>query len=191
MNPFEIFRKWQREELAVSNMAIPKACCLSTIGLDGFPNARFLELKDVIDDKFIITGPTSSRKGEEIEASDKVAITCWWTATERQIRIQGRAIKIANELADEYFYKRSIESQIISKVSKQGLVIENIETLLTEIEDFKEHQKEAKIQRPKHWSGYAVAPVRIEFLTFSKTRFHNRQLFELTRDVWKESLLQP
>jgi pyridoxamine 5'-phosphate oxidase len=191
MNPFEIFKKWQSEELAVSNMAIPKACCLSTIGLDGFPNARFLELKDVIDDTFIITGPSSSRKGEEIAASDKVAITCWWTATERQIRIQGRAVKITNDLADEYFYKRSIESQIISKISKQGQIIENMDTLLTEIEIFKAHQEKARIQRPENWSGYAVTPVRIEFLAFSKTRFHNRKLYELIKDDWKESLLQP
>src|SRR5215217_8011137 len=111
MNPFQLFKDWYGLELQLAKVRIPSACCLSTSGLDGYPNARFVSLKDVVDNTFIVTGPMSSRKGNEIDRSNKVALTFWWTETERQVRIQGEAKKISAQLADKYFFERSRNSQ--------------------------------------------------------------------------------
>lgn len=45
MNPIELFKEWQTEEQVKGNVKHRTACCLSTIGLDGFPNARYVSLK--------------------------------------------------------------------------------------------------------------------------------------------------
>jgi hypothetical protein len=42
MTPIQLFSKWFDEELKRTTVRIPTACCLSTIGIDGFPNARFV-----------------------------------------------------------------------------------------------------------------------------------------------------
>src|SRR5690625_4291503 len=105
------FSEWFDEESKRSKVRIKTACCLSTVGMDGFPNVRFVSVKDVSDEGFIITGTVSSKKGVEIELENKVALTFWWTETEKQIRIQGKAEKISDQQADYYFSKRNKESQ--------------------------------------------------------------------------------
>ena len=95
MNPLLLFEKWFNDEKKVSNLKLPAACCLSTIGLDGYPNSRFVSLKEISNESFVITGPLSSRKGREIENCSKAALSFWWTSTERQIRIQGNISKIS------------------------------------------------------------------------------------------------
>jgi pyridoxamine 5'-phosphate oxidase len=107
MDPIKLFTKWYQEEQHLCNIKIPSACCFSTNGLDGYPNARFVSLKEVLDGRFIITGPVSSRKGREILKSTKTSLSFWWTVTERQVRIQGDATKISDQHADNYFNERS------------------------------------------------------------------------------------
>src|SRR5690606_32591326 len=107
----------------------PTACCFSTNGTDEYPNARFVSLKGIVEDCFIITGTLSSKKGIETNLSNKVALTFWWTQTERQVRIQGKVKVIDNKLADKYFSQRSRDSQITSIVSNQGQILDDIKEL--------------------------------------------------------------
>ena len=85
--PIEIFTKWFDEELTLIKVNNPTACWLSTIGTDNYPNARFVSLKGIVKNTFILTGTVSSKKGIEINETNKVALSFWWTETERQIRI--------------------------------------------------------------------------------------------------------
>ncbi len=189
--PIEIFEQWYGQELKQTTVKIPSACCLSTNGIDGFPNARFVSLKDISDDKFIITGALTSRKGVEIKSSEKVALTFWWTETEKQVRIQGNATKISESLSDKYFFERNRDSQIVSIVSNQGKEINNMQKLLDDYENTEFAFKNTSLKRPGNWGGYKIEPVRIEFLEFKQTRFHNRKLFQLIDGKWQIIQLQP
>jgi pyridoxamine 5'-phosphate oxidase len=191
MTPIQLFSKWFDEEQKLTTVRIPSACCLSTIGADGFPNARFVSLKEVIENGFIVTGPLTSRKGIEISQTNKVALTFWWTETERQIRIQGNATKISEQLADKYFAERSRDSQIVSIVSEQGQEIENIETLTKKYVNTELSFANKPLTRPENWGGYLIEPIRIEFLKFKATRFHDRKLYELTNGQWTMKQIQP
>lgn len=191
MNPFELFENWYKEELFKTSVSIPSACCLSTTGLDDYPNARFVSLKAMDGESFIITGPTSSRKGKELEAAAKAALTFWWTETERQVRIQGDVQPLEAELADFYFKERNLTAQLISNHFDQGEPFDN-PTL--HFEEFKKDMKERdtqEIERPTNWGGYRINPVRIEFLKFDESRFHIRQLFVKTEHDWQATFLQP
>jgi len=191
VTPIEHFNKWFEEELNLTKVKIPTACCLSTIGIDGFPNGRFVSLKDVLENNFIVTGPLKSRKGIEINTTNKVALTFWWTETERQVRIQGNAIKITEQLADKYFSERNRDSQIVSIVSEQGYEIVNIEKLIEKYENIELSFANKSLTRPENWSGYLIEPIRIEFLEFKSTRFHDRKLYELTNGKWTVKQIQP
>jgi pyridoxamine 5'-phosphate oxidase len=190
-SPIEIFKQWYEKELKKSSIRIPSACCLSTIGVDEFPNSRFVSLKDILNDNFIITGTLTSRKGIEIEASEKVSLTFWWTETERQVRVQGNAVKITNELADKYFSERNRDSQIVSVASVQGQVLLDKEELTKKYNEIELTNFDKEIDRPENWGGYKIEPIRIEFLEFKPTRFHERALFELISGQWKTKQLQP
>jgi pyridoxamine 5'-phosphate oxidase len=189
--PIEIFRKWFDEELALSKVSIPTACCLSTIGTDNYPNARFVSLKAVLENNFVVTGTLSSRKGIEITNANKVALTFWWTETERQVRIQGNAIILSNDLADKYFLERNRDSQIVSIASNQGQILNDIEELNKKYKEIETAFTNQPLTRPGNWGGYAVEPIRIEFLEFKPTRFHDRKLFEMKGEQWTQTDLQP
>lgn len=191
MNPITQFNDWYKEELQSSTASIPSACCLSTIGTDGYPNARFVSLKEIKDDSFIITGPLLSRKGIEISAIPKVALTFWWEATQRQIRIQGDASIIDEAEADKYFQERNRESNIVAWASMQGKPINDVHLLSQNYHDVEQQFHGKTIPRPDNWSGFSIAPIRIEFLLFKPTRFHERTLFEKINSEWKLGLLQP
>lgn len=187
--PLQLFSKWFDEELELSKVRIPSAVCLSTMGLDNFPNARFLSFKALIDNSFIVTGPVNSRKGIEIENNHKVALTFWWTETERQVRIQGFATKIPEQLANKYFDARSAHSQAVSLISKQGKETDNLKELENKV--LKKASENVKIQRPENWGGFAIKPLRIEFMEFKKTRFHDRKLYEFDEGNWCLKQIQP
>jgi pyridoxamine 5'-phosphate oxidase len=190
-NPIEIFKQWYEEEQTLSKVRISSACCLSTNGIDGFPNARFVSLKNILNDSFIITGTQTSRKGIEINNSEKIALTFWWAETEKQVRVQGIATKLSNKLADMYFSERNKDSQIVSIVSNQGEELHNIEELINAYENLELKNKNKQLSRPENWGGYCIEPVRIEFLEFKETRFHERKLFEKQHDNWKLTKLKP
>lgn len=191
INPVEIFIKWFNEELNLSKVSVPSACCLSTSGTDNYPNARFISLKGVIKGNFIITGILKSRKGIEIRNLSKVALTFWWTETERQVRIQGHAKMISNKLADKYFGERNRDSQIVSIVSNQGQTLNEIKELNEKYKEIEVAFANQTLTRPENWSGYAVEPIRIEFLEFKSTRFHDRKLYQITNGQWTKTDLQP
>lgn len=191
MNPIEQFTNWFNAEASFSKARIPTACCLSTHGTDGFPNARFVSLKEVIDGNFIVTGPYNSRKGSEIETNYKVALTFWWTETERQVRVQGTASRIGPSLADKYFSERNRDSQIVSVVSEQGKELLDPQSLIKKYEELDSEFRETKIKRPENWGGYFISPVRIEFMEFKSTRFHLRTLCELQQGKWTSKQIQP
>jgi pyridoxamine 5'-phosphate oxidase len=191
MKPIELFTTWYNEEKKLAKTRIPGACCLSTIGTDGYPNARFVSLKDVVKNNFIVTGSLASKKGAEIIANNKVAITFWWTETERQVRIQGSATKIPEQLANKYFNERNRDSQLVSIVSEQGKEIDNIDDLNKKYNSLQKQLSGNHLIRPDNWGGWMIKPVRMEFLKFKTTRFHHRKLFELENGQWKTKQLQP
>lgn len=191
ITPLEIFNQWFDEELKLTKVRIPTACCLSTIGTDNYPNARFVSLKGIEKNSFIVTGTITSRKGIEINSTNKVALTFWWTETERQIRIQGNATGISNELADKYFAERNRDSQIVSIVSNQGSILNDSETLNKKYQEVETNFLNQILTRPENWGGYSIEPIRIEFLEFKPTRFHDRKLYELINGQWEYTMIQP
>jgi pyridoxamine 5'-phosphate oxidase len=191
MNPFQIFLAVHEQELLKNKLRIPSACCLSTIGLDGYPNARFVAFKEMKEETFIVCGPPHSRKSIEMAHDPKVALTFWWTATEMQVRIQGDAIQIPAGDADKYFKERARKVQIISLVSMQGEPVGDMETLNKKLLEKEAALENEEIQRPENWGGYAINPLRIEFLEFNASRFHKRSLFQKKGGLWTMSLLQP
>ncbi|MBP2617805.1 hypothetical protein [Chryseobacterium jejuense] len=57
-----LFQHYLHQEIQTRKQRLPHACCLSTIGLYGFPSSRYVSLKEVHDNTFVISGTLSSGK---------------------------------------------------------------------------------------------------------------------------------
>jgi pyridoxamine 5'-phosphate oxidase len=191
MQPLKKFLKWYQLELSNSKEQLPAACCLSTLGTDGYPNARFLSLKEVRKECFVITGSISSKKSLEIEQNPKVALTFWWAASMKQIRIQGNARPIENELAVKYFRERSLEARLVSNLSDQGKIISDLKLLKQRFEEEMRANPNKNTDKPENWGGFYINPVRIEFMKFKTSRLHHRELYSKNDKVWNKTFLQP
>lgn len=190
-HPFFTLTTWLNEHLASSKLKHPAACVLSTIGLDGFPNARNVALKEFRAPYLFITGAINTRKGLEIAEDPKVALTFWWEETARQIRIQGRATQITYEKANLYFSERPKEAQALSVVSAQGAALTSAEELEQKHNKLLETFKDTPILRPENWGGYKIDPNLVEFLEFKDSRFHERLLYIKNKEGWNTVRLQP
>ncbi len=87
--------------------------------------------------------------------------------------------------------KRNRDSQIVSIVSEQGRELENPDELIGKYNEIDLNFASGFLIRPENWGGYSIQPIRIEFLEFKPTRFHERELYELTDGKWTIKHLQP
>ena len=70
---------------AVGHVQEPTAMCLSTVGRDSQPNARFVLLKQYNESGFVFYTNRNSVKGEELEQEQKAALCFYWEPLERQV----------------------------------------------------------------------------------------------------------
>ena len=189
--PISLFRQLYEEELKVTPVKIPSACCFTSIGLDGFPNSRFVSCKEIIGNSFIITGSKTARKGQEVEKNNKVSLVFWWTSTHVQVRIQGVIEELDSSYSHRYFQERNRESQAVSIVSAQGEGLQDLAELEEAYTALLQQYEGKALPTPVSFAAWAVQPFRIEFLLFSEARFHERILFEWENGAWSSSKLKP
>ncbi|UZD23498.1 pyridoxamine 5'-phosphate oxidase [Algoriphagus halophytocola] len=188
-DPLDQFRAWFEEAVAAQVLEV-NAMCISTLGLDGNPNARIVLLKE-LDHGFVFFTNYESEKGQEIQQSNAGAITFFWPELERQVRIKGKIEKVSPEESDKYFFSRPFGSQIGAWVSPQSRVLSSKEELsLRQIEVERKFLDEP-MQRPRHWGGYRLLPHSIEFWQGRPSRLHDRVKYELKGENWEISILAP
>ncbi len=191
-NPMELFQKWFYD--VDINFAVDEAnaVALSTFGLDGYPKNRIVLLKKYTYEGFIFYTNYNSEKGKAIDVNPNVCLTFFWHAAERQIIIKGQAEKIAENLSDGYFESRPIGSQLGAIASEQSEVIESREALDEKLKKLELKYINKEIPRPKHWGGYIVKPIEMEFWQGRPNRMHDRIRYKLQEDYnWKIERLQP
>ncbi|KAJ8981625.1 hypothetical protein NQ317_000853 [Molorchus minor] len=117
--PFHLFDKWFKIVNNDPRTDKANAMCLSTVSKDGDPSARFVLMKGYSKEGFVFFTHYTSRKGQQMEESPKVALTFYWEYYSRSVRVEGTAEKLPFSAADSYFSTRPYESQIGSSASDQ------------------------------------------------------------------------
>jgi len=189
-DPLQQFEEWLNEAFEAKTNE-PTAMVLATATPDGVPAARIVLLKAFSESGFGFFTNYSSRKGEEIALNQRVALLFHWPELERQVRIEGKAIRTSAHTSDEYFNSRPFESRLSAVISNQSRVVPDREYLekLWEEQQFEALGNE--VVRPSYWGGYVIEPHRIEFWQGRPNRLHDRILFSLNGAKWVISRLAP
>lgn len=191
-NPMMQFQKWFYEAEESQVIDEVNAMSVSSIGLDGFPKTRVVLLKKYDENGFIFYTNYHSEKGKAILANPQVCLSFFWPKAERQIIIKGIAEKVDEAVSENYFHSRPKGSQLGAVVSNQSEVIENYDVLSSRLAELEQqYANDETIPYPKHWGGFLVRPVSIEFWQGRPNRLHDRIRYTLQDLDWKIERLAP
>jgi pyridoxamine 5'-phosphate oxidase len=172
-------------------MPEPTAFALATVGAGGRPSIRMLLLKHVDEAGFVFYTNLESRKGRELAANPRAAMSFHWAPMERQVRIEGDVSPVSVEEADEYFATRPRGSQIGAWASRQSQPIERAGDLERRVAALEAKFAGTAVPRPPFWSGFRLAPSAIEFWKGKPNRLHERELFVRENGQWRLTRLYP
>ncbi len=191
-NPIDLFGEWfALAEKSEPND--PSAVALATVDAHGHPNVRMVLLKGFDPLGFVFYTNFESAKGVELLAHPHAALCFHWKSLRKSVRIQGGASVVTNAEADAYFSSRAREARIGAWASRQSRPLENRFALEKAVAVFAAKFGLGDIPRPPHWSGFRVAPRRIEFWDDRMFRLHERLVFERTDAAgeWTTERLYP
>lgn len=190
-NPLFVFEKWFKE-VVDSEVTEAQAFSLATVSEMSQPSIRIVYLRNFDENGFVFYTNYQSRKAKDIEVNSMVCMNFFWPELERQIRIEGKIIKISPAQSDEYFKMRPKESQIGSWASQQSSVLKNREELEGKVKYYEDINKNKSVERPEQWGGYIIKPHYYEFWQGRASRLHDRIAFELEfNGEWTKKRLAP
>ena len=193
-NPIELFKNWMDDAIK-SEPNDPNALALATSDKNEIPSVRMVLLKDFDESGFVFYTSFNSPKSITLKNNPNASMCFHWKTLLRQIRITGSVSSVSDEEADNYYKSRPYDSRIGAWASQQSQILKSREELLSEIEKFKKkYPNDENVPRPKHWSGWRLSPVEIEFWLGGRSRIHERLKYIKKQNQnkdWERVLLNP
>jgi pyridoxamine 5'-phosphate oxidase len=190
VNPIERFKELlsQAEKLGIE---LHNAFALATAGKDLDATVRMVLLKDVDERGLVFYTNLQSLKANQMTDNPRASACFWWPQLKRQVRFEGRVELVSDQEADEYFASRPRGSQIGAWASPQSQELTSRQQLLDNVAAMTDKFKDRPVPRPPDWSGYRLAPERIEFWKEQPNRLHEREVYTRQTDGWKYTLVAP
>lgn len=190
-DPIAQFSTWFDEAKACKAIADASAMSLATVGADGQPSLRMVLLKGYDERGFVFYTNMESRKSKELAVNPKAALCFHWAPIHKQLRIEGVAERVDDAEADAYFATRPRESQLGAWASNQSESLASHDALLQSFKQVETQYAGKDIPRPPHWSGWRIAPQKIEFWQQGDFRLHKRILYTHACGAWARTILNP
>jgi len=189
-NPLVLFQQWFKEALKAEVVDV-NAFALATVSKAGIPSNRIVLLKGLDRRGFIFFTNYQSQKGREISQRAVASLLFFWPQLIRQVRVEGKVIKISEKESDAYFKTRPRGSQLGAWASEQSETVPNRDFLEKCMKALEEKYKGKTIPRPPYWGGYLVIPKSIEFWQGRPNRLHDRLRYVRQGQSWRRERLAP
>jgi pyridoxamine 5'-phosphate oxidase len=172
-DPLEMIRLWMHDAI-VAGLADPTAMVLTTVSTEGLPSSRMVLCKGVEEDGLTFFSNYASAKARDLEDSGRCALLFPWHPLQRQVRVEGRAVRVPGEVSDAYFASRPRVSQLGAWASEQSSVVTSRDVLDTAYAAVARRFEGVDVPRPDFWGGYLVRPAMVELWQGRPGRLHDR-----------------
>ena len=189
-SPFNQLQKWLDEALHAEALE-STAMTLSTSDKKGRVTSRTVLLKELKTEGLVFYTNYKSLKARQLQENPFVSSMFYWAELERQVRVEGTTEKVSAEESDRYFETRPEASRIGTYASDQSTEIPDREYLEQKQQEYSEYFRNKKIERPPHWGGYIIKPIRFEFWQGRENRLHDRIEYSLEDQEWMLRRLAP
>jgi pyridoxamine 5'-phosphate oxidase len=189
-DPVGMFRRWLHDAV-VAGLHEPNAMVVATSSPDGTPSSRMVLLKGVDERGFVFYTNYASRKGRELDATPPVALLFPWHDLQRQVRVEGTAVRVPTEESRAYFSTRPRASQLGAWASPQSDEVASREALQASYDEVEQRFAGQDVPLPPDWGGYRVAPAVVEFWQGRRGRMHDRLVYRREGEGWSTVRLAP
>ncbi|MBS95184.1 MAG: pyridoxamine 5'-phosphate oxidase [Gammaproteobacteria bacterium] len=182
-NPLPLLNEWLEHAKTADNLPNPDAMALATNSESGTVSARIVLCKQLIIEPGYLVFYTNyeSPKGIDMDSGSRVAGVFHWDTLNRQVRIEGVAIRSPDDESDAYFATRDKESQIGAWTSTQSQPLTSRQELrdkhvatARKLAELQEESSKLEIPRPPFWGGYRIWIDSVELWCRGEARLHDR-----------------
>jgi pyridoxamine 5'-phosphate oxidase len=153
----------------------PNAMVISTTGLDGIPDSRYVLARGVTAAGFTFYTNYGSSKSAQLVGSPGVSALFTWLQLHRQMKIRGTVSKVSAADSDAYFASRPRASQLGAWASPQSQVLADRAELDAHVEAVARRFEDVDvIPRPDNWGGWLISVVEAEVWQGRPSRLHDR-----------------
>lgn len=189
VEPHTLFLEWL-DEAARAGVLAPHAATLATSDASG-PSARVLILKDVGESGWQIATPADSRPGHAMAASGRAALTFFWPALARQVRVEGEVRRASDAEAAADFLARPADARATALVGRPRPVLEGDAEYAEARAEALARVSEAEGTVPESWALWSIAPGTVEFWQAAQDRAHVRLRYRAAGAEWVCERLWP
>ena len=190
LDPVALFVTWLQGAVD-AGVPEPHAMTLSTVDAQGLPRARVLILKAVDAQGWHFGVSSVSPKGRDLSANPAAALTFYWPALVRQVRIVGIVTCDGPEASAQDFLARPLGSRAMALTLRQSQPLTDGAELETEIAKAHHKLSDEPELVPAEWISYVVKPHHVEFWQGAPDRRHLRLRYERNGEGWDGSRLWP
>ncbi len=192
-DPAALYVEWLLAALA-ADVPDAQVVTVSTVAEDGHPDARMLVLRDIDVRRGAWTFHADARspKGRQLAATPWAALTSYWPALGRQIRLRGRVEAVSLEQAAPEARGLSPAAHIATLVGRQSLPLAGPAEFERAWESAAAlRERDPATAAPGH-TRYAVLAEEVEFWQGDQHRRHVRLAYRRQDDGgWHHGLRWP
>ena len=188
--PFSIFKKHYLNAIEKNQESIEALSISSFNKKTNEVESRYVNLKYIIDKKFIFFSNYNSLKSNNFEEHNQISAVFYWNKINTQIRIKAFIERASKDFSDKHYKIRDKNKNALAHSSDQSKKIESYDAVQN---NYQKYLKLTEIteKRPNFWGGYSFEPYYIEYWEGNNSRVNKRTVYELIDNDWKKYFLNP